>query len=237
MTWQRARRPEQKDERRRAILESAAALFSEHGYDGVSLSAIARGAGLAKSNLYNYFDTKEDIFLTIYLHDLGRWVDAAERALAPLAGCNDPDAVAQALTTTVASQPRMNALLTLVFGALERNVSYERVLEFNTALSEYVARIVNLLRQALPAISPGDAVQFLMQTYALVTGLWQMGNPPEVVDQVLRRRELAYLRLDFRSALEAALGKLLRQSIENPDLSQQPKEPQPEGSPGQPVSA
>ena len=225
MTWQRARRPEQKDERRRVILESAATLFSERGYEGVSLSAIARRAGIAKSNLYSYFGTKEEIFLKIYLQDVGRWVEAAEGALAPHAGCNDPDLVARELAATVTARPRMASLLALLFGVLERNVCFQTVVEFNTALEAYAQRVVRLLQGVFPGLSGKEAVQFMMHMHALVIGLWPMGDPPEVVDQALERPEFAHLRVDFRSALEFALAALLRQSAQGRRPCGQHEEP------------
>ncbi|GAB3922774.1 TetR family transcriptional regulator [Microlunatus endophyticus] len=41
----------------------AAGLFAEHGYDAVSVSDIARAAGVADQTVYNYFPTKPDLVL------------------------------------------------------------------------------------------------------------------------------------------------------------------------------
>ena len=47
MAWQRARNPEQKEQRRVAILDAAATLFEQGGLDNVSLNAIATEAGIS----------------------------------------------------------------------------------------------------------------------------------------------------------------------------------------------
>src|SRR4029079_18481207 len=43
------------DERRSRLLELGASLFTEHAYDEISMSQIARAAGISKALLYHYF--------------------------------------------------------------------------------------------------------------------------------------------------------------------------------------
>src|SRR4029079_8823509 len=50
------------DERRRRLLELGARLFTEHAYDEISMSRIAREAGISKALLYNSFASKQEYF-------------------------------------------------------------------------------------------------------------------------------------------------------------------------------
>jgi AcrR family transcriptional regulator len=50
------------DERRRRLLELGAELFSRHTYAELSMSAIAREAGISKALLYHYFPSKQAYF-------------------------------------------------------------------------------------------------------------------------------------------------------------------------------
>src|SRR4051794_38941428 len=51
------------DERRRRLLELGAELFTQHAYDELSMSRIAREAGISKALLYHYFPSKEAYFV------------------------------------------------------------------------------------------------------------------------------------------------------------------------------
>jgi AcrR family transcriptional regulator len=51
------------DERRRRLLELGARLFTEHAYDEISMSQIAREAGISKALLYHYFPSKREYFV------------------------------------------------------------------------------------------------------------------------------------------------------------------------------
>ncbi len=46
---------------RRAILEAAASLFDEHGYEGASTTDIIMRSGLTRGALYHHFPSKESI--------------------------------------------------------------------------------------------------------------------------------------------------------------------------------
>lgn len=48
--------------RRGAILEAAEAVFSERGYAGATMAEIAARSGYSAGNLYNLFESKEDLF-------------------------------------------------------------------------------------------------------------------------------------------------------------------------------
>lgn len=52
-----------RDARREAILDVAAEVFLEEGYDATSMSTIASKVGGSKSTLYNYFKSKEELFV------------------------------------------------------------------------------------------------------------------------------------------------------------------------------
>ncbi len=64
-SFQRARQPAQIEQRKEAILRTALLLFQENGLENVSLHDIAREVGLAKSNIYRYFESREHIYLVV----------------------------------------------------------------------------------------------------------------------------------------------------------------------------
>ncbi|MBS1235905.1 MAG: TetR family transcriptional regulator [Proteobacteria bacterium] len=47
------------------ILVVAESLFSEHGFDAVSMNAIAEAAGVSKANVFHHFTCKNDLYLAV----------------------------------------------------------------------------------------------------------------------------------------------------------------------------
>lgn len=74
---------------RERILHTAAAAVAEHGYHGMSMRDLAKGAGMSLSNLYNYFASKEEILFAIQKEAFEVLVASAQEALA---GVAEPEA-------------------------------------------------------------------------------------------------------------------------------------------------
>lgn len=53
------------ENKKREILQAAYEVFSEKGFHNASISDIAREAGIAKGSIYDYFHSKDDLFLSL----------------------------------------------------------------------------------------------------------------------------------------------------------------------------
>lgn len=61
---------ERKAEIRQEILDTSKTMFYENGYDKTSTRKIAKTVGIAEGTIFNYFDTKADIFLEVIGSDM-----------------------------------------------------------------------------------------------------------------------------------------------------------------------
>lgn len=60
----------QKEETRKRIMDVSLNLFSKEGYESVSMAKVAKGAEISKGNLYNYFESKDEMLVQIVLHSV-----------------------------------------------------------------------------------------------------------------------------------------------------------------------
>jgi len=72
------RRQQNKIERERRILAAALKVFSETGYSGANMDAVAIEAGLSKPTLYQYFQSKEALFSAMMLGERDQMLDIFE---------------------------------------------------------------------------------------------------------------------------------------------------------------
>src|SRR5271154_2382929 len=70
---------EQAAENRRRIVETASRMFREHGFDGVGVDAIMKGAGLTHGGFYGHFRSKDDLAAEAMMRALERSVEEQSR--------------------------------------------------------------------------------------------------------------------------------------------------------------
>ncbi len=75
------------------IMDNALPLFSDHGYSGVSMRAIAAAAGLTIGTLYHYFPNKEALYLAVlqasYATCAEQWQEIFDAPTPPLQRLRD----------------------------------------------------------------------------------------------------------------------------------------------------
>jgi TetR/AcrR family transcriptional regulator, transcriptional repressor of aconitase len=63
---------ERKAERREQILGGARRCFAEHGYEGATVARLEDATGLSRGAIFNYFASKEDLFVELAVEDAHR---------------------------------------------------------------------------------------------------------------------------------------------------------------------
>jgi len=199
--FQRARRPEQREARRRAILGAAAQLLAEAPLAEISLRELARRVGLSKTNVVRYFETREAVFFALLNQSVEYWL--AELPAELPAG--DPAAVTGALARSIAARPLVCELWSALGTQLERNISAAAVRDFKLANAANQATLAELLGVRVEGLEPAAAREFVALLIVLVAGLWPFANPSPSVTEAIRDPRLAGSRVDFADRL----GRLL----------------------------
>ena len=74
-------RERQKADREQRILNAAADLFREAGFDGAKIEAIAERASVSAGTIYNYYENKGDLLVAIVALEVNEVLAAGERLI------------------------------------------------------------------------------------------------------------------------------------------------------------
>jgi AcrR family transcriptional regulator len=207
--FRRARRPEQVEARRAAILDAAVAMLRERPISEISLRELSERIGLAKSNVLRYFDSREAIFLEVLDQVWGDWLDGLEADFdtlsAPAEGYRREVEVAATVAAALIRDPLLCELLAAMAGVLERNISVDFARAFKERAYAIVERAEALVRRRLPALSEAGAAHFVASVGVLLAGLWPHARPTEAVATVMAERGLRDARAMFAEVFTQSL--------------------------------
>ncbi|HSZ40745.1 MAG TPA: TetR/AcrR family transcriptional regulator [Trebonia sp.] len=138
--------------RREEILRTAAVLFAERGYHGVSIDDLGAAVGMSGPGIYRHFASKEDVLaqmllgISQHLHDEGaRCVTSAATAGEAL------DALLRSHVSFSLGQPA----LIVVHGRELANVPATARRQIRRLQRLYVEEWVGVLEELLPAVPQG----------------------------------------------------------------------------------
>jgi AcrR family transcriptional regulator len=210
MGWQRARRPEQKAVRRKAILDAARTLFSELPYDEISLNGIAREAGISKPNVYRYFSSREEIFLTIFEKELTACTRALISRLNAIRSKDAVAAIGRAWVNVMLKHRAFLDLLPLLSLSLERNSSVEQIVRFKKLGFKLFGELAQAHERLYPKLGVEQWPAVLQCAISMMAGLWPLANPGESVLQALRHPEINQPPWEFETLMVSGLTALIR---------------------------
>jgi AcrR family transcriptional regulator len=107
--------------RRAQILDGARRTFARHGYDGATVARLEEEIGLSRGAIFNYFASKQDLFVELAAEENRRYVD-----LIVDRGFDD------ALRSMAAEDPEWIAMLLEIQGRLRHDDEFVRKLDEHT---------------------------------------------------------------------------------------------------------
>lgn len=209
-TFQRARQPAQKAQRRAHLLGTARAALAEGvALREFSLNELARRAGMAKANVYTYFESREALLLALLSDEWARWfarLPAASRAARPRTLTLDE--VVTLLAGSLARAPLLCELTAALPTVIEQNLSEEAIRAFKREVLTLFAQIAAYLAQRAPALSASAYGELVYDAAQAIVGLFPGTHPAPAVARALTDPELRFFRRDFASELTRVLGAL-----------------------------
>jgi AcrR family transcriptional regulator len=228
-SFKRARSDEQRAERRRVILDTAADMLTEMSSAELSLNELSRRACLAKSNVLRYVESREAVLLELLISEAAEWL--ADLA-AELDSTIDPaqpitprgDAVAAATANSLGRHPVLCDLIGQQAAVLERNLSVETAGRFKTAVLKLLGDYAAMVGKHLPEMAPAQAWRLGSITSMTVGALWLHTQPtPQMLAAFEANPRLSGFRVTFEDAvtdlLKVQISGLLARSAEAERLS------------------
>jgi len=172
VNWVRARSDEQIEQRINEIVDATAKLYEENRFEDITFAMIAKEADFTRSNLYRYFQTKEDIFLELMKHDIALW--RADILQNFTDGASSLREAAEISVELILKHKRMVKLFTILFTLLEPNASVEALTAFKQKINDEIGMVAQFLSTVLPFPSVEAAAEFLSTQSSLVIGSYPM---------------------------------------------------------------
>jgi AcrR family transcriptional regulator len=209
-TFQRARQPEQKEQRRAHLLATARVILASGvSLRVLSLNELARRADMAKANVYRYFETREALLLALLWEEWQRWFEGLRGAWpVDAAGAASLEDVVSRVAGALARESLLCELTAALPTVLEQNLGEAAIRDFKHATLDFFAAIARFLAERAPVLSEAAYRELLHDAAHLIMGLYPALHPAPSVAQALEEPALGFFRRDFGVEFERMLRAL-----------------------------
>lgn len=141
-----------KEEKRALIVEAAAKVFARRGFASTLMAEIAIEAGIGKGTLYEYFDSKENLFFAVFEWFVQATEAEAKVSISALGGSASErlDALSDSLMSSWAQMEDMYSLVMEFWSASASSQMRERFKQaFKNGYSDFRQIVSTLIRDGI----------------------------------------------------------------------------------------
>ncbi|MEM6532743.1 MAG: TetR family transcriptional regulator [Myxococcota bacterium] len=209
--YQRARTVEQKEQRRQHILAVAREMLAEVEDPGeLSLSALARRSGMAKSNLYRYFESREAVLLELLTAEWLSWHEDVLLRIRSIRSKRRIDGLVRVLAACTASRPLLCQLMHILPSVLERNLQFDTVRDFKLGGASLSRDLAHAFAEQIPDFEVAQHAELLRHLFIAVVGLWPLAHPVASACLAMEDPRLESMRFTFESDLKRMLALIAK---------------------------
>lgn len=162
--------PEHTRNRMEEIVDACVRLYATREFRDVTIKDIAELTSFTRPSIYNYFETREEIFLGLLEREYRLWA-ADLRACQPVTGKDTKHQFARAVAGTLAERGTMLRLLANNLMEIESNSRMERLIGFKRVYGESIEALESCLSRFCPGTTPEEVESFVSCYLPMVYGL------------------------------------------------------------------
>ena len=197
--------------RREEILSACRKLYETKSFKEITLKEIGLQTSFTRTSIYNYFETREAIFLALFQREYEIFAGDLD-ALCEREACLTLDALSEELAHALERRPLMLKLLSMNLYDMEANSRMERLVEFKKAYGRSKDALDRCLQKFVPGLGETGRQTFLYAFLPFVYGLYPYTVVTEKQKQAMAQAQIGYVYLSTfemaRSFIRTILGGL-----------------------------
>ena len=157
--------------RREEIISACAKLYQTMSFKDITIIEIGKETSFTRTSIYNYFNTKEEIFLALLQKEYELWIGELEEIISGNENLTR-EQFADLLAKSLENRRQLLKLMSMNHFELEMNSRVENLTEFKKAYGNSIKAVKNCLDKFFPEKSELEKENFLYVFFPFVYGIY-----------------------------------------------------------------
>ena len=193
------------------IVNACATLYETMNFKDITMKEIGELTSLKRAAIYNYFQTKEEIFLVLLQREYESWADELN-SITDSSEKMTTDEIAKMLAHSLEKRQRMLKLFSMNHFDMEANSRLENLTEFKIAYGKPIDAAEKCLIKFCPDMSDKGRQDFIYSFFPFIYGIYPYTVVTEKQRKAMTDAGINFVYLSIYEITYSCAKKLLETS-------------------------
>ena len=200
--------PERTAARKEEIISACEKLYQTMSFKDITLKEIGKETSFSRPTIYNYFQTKEEIFLALFEREYIRWNEELQSILQDNETLTK-EQIAEKLASSLAKREQLLKLLAMNNYDMEANSRPENLTSFKIAYGESMRNVCRILTKFCPDKSVQDIQNVIYIFFPFMFGIYPYTAVTDKQREAMKEANVDYVYQSIFEITNHCLLKLL----------------------------
>lgn len=200
--------PELTAARKEEIINACEKLYQKKIFKEITLQDISRETSFTRTSIYNYYESKEEIFLELFEREYTIWTEDIEK-LIRRNGEIGREELALEIAISLQKRKLLLKLLSVNLYDLEENSRIERLVNFKTAYGNSRKALWKLIRKCYPKIKDYEIKDFMKIFLPYLHGIYPYAYATDKQIEAMDRVGINHEKITIKDLVYLGLIKML----------------------------
>ncbi|WP_026522493.1 TetR family transcriptional regulator [Butyrivibrio sp. VCB2001] len=198
--------PERTAARKEEIINACEKLYQTMSFKDITLKEIGSETSFSRPTIYNYFQTKEEIFLALFEREYVRWNEELESILQDNESLTK-EQIAEKLASSLANRIQLLKLLAMNNYDMEANSRHELLISFKVAYGQSLKNVGMILTKFCPEKSEKEIRDIIYVFFPFMFGIYPYTAVTDKQQEAMKQANVDYV---YQSVFEITNNCLLK---------------------------
>lgn len=194
--------------RKEEIIRACASLYETMSFKDITIKEIGAVTSFTRTSIYNYFQTKEEIFLALLQQEYENWIMDLDK-ISETHETMTNNELAQELAKSLERRVLLLKLMSMNHYDMEENSRIERLVEFKAAYGNSIRALERLLTKFCPQMEPAQRQQFLYAFLPFVYGVYPYTAVTDKQKKAMEKAETNFVYMSIYEMVYTCTRQLL----------------------------
>lgn len=198
--------PELTAARKEEIINACEQLYQTMSFKEITLKEIGNVTSFTRTSIYNYFQTKEEIFLALFQREYDRWNEDLTSILNGNEQLTKKE-LAELIAHSLAGRPQLLKLLSMNNFDMEANSRQELLTTFKQSYGRSMQLVSMAIQKFCPEMTVSDIQNFIYIFFPFMFGIYPYTEVTEKQRVAMKEAGINYV---YQTAYELIYSCLIR---------------------------